>query len=476
MTPQDKQMILNFILGGGAIGAATGAGSSLINYLQSLKEKANKSDSNEADDNDTLYVDLPSKKTAFDMDSLVAPGLGVAGGVLSAGGAYLLMRKLYQDIKRKQLMEDLEKAQHAFVGSAQEEATEGKQANDADSGTPARSLNTLETLGATPVALLILATLASGGLTYKALDKAFPSVKKPFNPAPKKVVVRRRQLPAGVEDSVDDSTSASPLSKEAAYEDGMEFLTSLVLANKQATESDARDIVHAVAAGRHDEIVDNLMQYGLATAMATIKGASEKDLSHAEKHMAISLCVKSAALGPVFNMLVAAEYNDMAPNFTKLASSHDEDTIDTLVNIGAVFGSSLRKNIFSKDASYVSSIKEAQDILDSPDGNSKPISLTEILKIINSRSPDNGLLQKAEGMADLDGSTKGNEDVDSAEDIVAEDSISSDEEKQVNDMHPTKTVKNAPHVIDELGDDDDAIDAALSKPIVPALAVAAENA
>ena len=475
MTPQDKQMILNFILGGGAIGAAAGAGSSLINYLQSLKEKADKSDLGEAADNDTLYVDLPSKKEAFDLTSLTAPGVGAAGSVLSAGGAYLLMRKLYQNIKRKQLLEDLEKAQHAFVGSAQEEAAAGKQANT-DGGVSGRPLSTLETLGAAPVALLILATLASGGLTYKALDKAFPSVKQPFNPAPKRVVVRRRQLPAGVEDSVDDSTSASPLAKEAAYEDGMEFLTSLVLANKQATESDARDIVHAVASGRHDEIVDNLMQYGLDTTMATIKGAYEKELSHAEKHMAISLCVKSAALGPVFNMLVAAEYNGMAPNFTKLASSHDEDTIDTLVNIGAVFGSSLRKNIFSKDASYVNSIKEAQDILDTPDGNSKPISLPDILKIINSRHPNDGLLQKAEGMADLDGSTKGDEDMESAEDIVSEDSISSDEEKQVNDMHPTKTVKNAPHIIDELGDDDDAIDAALSKPIVPALAVAAENA
>lgn len=466
-TPEDKKMILNFILGGGAIGAAAGAGSSLLNYLQALKEKANKSDLGEAGDDDTLYVDLPTKQ-AF------ASGVSVAGGVLSSAGAYLLMRKLYQNIKRKQLMEDLDRAQHAFVGSAQEEAAESKQATS--EGTPARPLSKWELLGASPVAMLILATLASGGLTYKALDKTFPAVKKPFNPAPKRVVVRRRQLPAGVEDSVDDSTSASPLSKEAAYEDGMEFLASLVLANKQATISDARDIVHAVADGRHDEIVDNLMQYGLDTAMTTIKGASEKELSHAEKHMAISLCVKSASLGPVFNMLVAAEYNDMAPNFTKLASSHDEDTIDTLVNIGAIFGASLRKNIFSKDAAYVNSIKEAQDILDAPDGNSKPISLPEILKIINSRHPNNGLLQKAEGTADLDGSMKGDEDMESAEDIVSEDSISSDEEKQVNDMHPTKTVKNAPHIIDELGDDDDAIDAALSKPIVPALAVAAENA
>jgi hypothetical protein len=480
-TPEDKQLIMNYLKGGLYLGGSASLATSLIGYLRDLKQRADKYKETSESDDDTMYVDLPavSKSATFTDDltntltSFSAPGLALTGSMLTAGGSYYLVRKLFQQLKKKELQDEMDKAQHAFVNSLNEENMANKEAAVGD------SMTFPSFLAAYPVTLMLLSTLASGALTYKSLDKAFPAVKPPQRLAPKRVVLRR-QRPSGVEDSVDDSTSASD-AKEASASDaefasGVELLAHMLCMQKNAS-SDVSDIVHAVAAGRHDEFVNNLLEYGLDAAMDSIKGASDDDISEEQKAFAILKCTKSAALSPSFSLLVASEYNDMVPNMVKLSSEVDEEQRELLVKIAGALGESLRRNILSS-GDIMNLVKEAQPIEEPKDDDDfQEMNYDHLLDIIMNQLHTMRPKEQAGAMPDLDGNAHmDSESVQNSDDVVDEDSIASDEEKQVNDMHPTKTNKATPAVIDELGADDDHIDKALSTPITAAKAVAAENA
>ncbi len=475
LNEKDKQMIVNYLKGGLQLGGSLALTTSLYKYLTDLKTRADKYKKDEASDDDVLYVDLPAvakeagatEEFADTMKSLLAPGLATTGGIAATATSYYAIRKLFQMLKKKELQQEMDLAQRSFVNSLHEENELNKAAN-----TPGEGMSATDMLLAYPVTMSLIATLASGGLTYHALNKAFPAIKSPQRLAPKKVVLRRRQLPAGVEDSVDDSTSASNAKEAAelneAFDSGMELLAHTLCLTKCAN-SDVVDIVGAVASGRCDEFSDNLLTYGLDLAMDTIKGASEVKMSDEQRALAIGRCVKNAAIAPTFRMLVAAEYNDMVPNMVKFSSEVNEEIRDSLVKIGGALGASLRRHIFA-NGDVMNIIKEAQTIQEPEDLDGMDLPEDQALEAIMK------LLQNKLPAAQLDEeNVDALESVENSDDVSDEDSISSDEEKQVNDLHPTKTNKTAPDKIDELGSDDDAIDNAMSSTIVPAKAVAAEN-
>jgi hypothetical protein len=185
--------------------------------------------------------------------------------------------------------------------------------------------------------------------------------------------------------------------------------------------------------------------------MDMIKGAADYSITPAQKQCAISYCVKSAALNPIVSLLAAAEYNDMAPKFTKIASLQSEDCVSTLIKIAGTIGAINRvETIGDLDSSFEIS-KEANDM-----------SLEDILALINR--------MKGQGAH-----TSEEDDIEQNEDLNSEDSIDSGEEKQVNDRKPFATNKATPDVIDELSEEDDLIDQAMSAPVTPAKAMAAEN-
>jgi hypothetical protein len=92
------------------------------------------------------------------------------------------------------------------------------------------------------------------------------------------------------------------------------------------------------------------------------------------------------------------------------------------------------------------------------------MSIADVLEAINA-------LKAGEGAQGLEGE----EDMEQNENIITEDSIDSGEEKEVNDRKPLSSNKIAPDVINELGDEDDLIDEAMSQPITAAKAVASES-
>jgi len=441
LTPRSKELIKNYLIGGAALGGSGALLTSLVNYINTLKQQV--PSDKEREDDDTLYLNV--NKSANDSSGamdLAAGGLAMTGGVLSTLGTYALVRKLYQNIKKKQLQEQLDMAQQAFLENAQQEA-QGKKT--AAAGEP---MNLAELSWSAPVTFALLSAIAAGALTNKALDKTFPRVKKPKDVSPKRIVIRKSP---DKETEEEEGTAYDKLASEQQEDDALEFLVHLCMGSKSASKSDLVDIVHATAQGRGDELTTHILEYGFDSAMDTIKGASEYRITPVQKQCAISYCVKSAALNPIVSLLAAAEYNDMAPKFTKIASLQYEDCVDTLVKIAGTIGAINRvETIGDLDNSFEIS-KEANDM-----------SLADIMALINN-------------MKSKEPHTSEEDDIEQNEDLNSEDSIDSGEEKQVNDRKPFSTTHAAPDIIDELSEDDDLIDQAMSAPVTPAKAIAAEN-
>lgn len=442
LTPRSKELIKNYLVGGAAMGGSAALLTSLINYINTLKQQAPAD--KEREDDETLYLNLDKQANAESsgpMD-LAAGGLALSGGLLSTLGTYALVRKLYQNIKRKQLQEELDRAQQTFLESAKEESQLKKAAMG---GSP---MSLTELTWSSPVALALLSAIAAGALTNKALDKTFPRVKKPKDTAPKRIVIRKNPEEQQEEE---EKNAYDKVASAEQYDDGLEFLTHLCMGSKSAAESELVDIVHAVAQGRGPDLTSHILEYGFDSAMDTIKGASEVKITPSQKQAAISYCVKSAALNPIVSMLAAAEYNDMAPKFTKIASLQNEECIETLLKIAGAIGALNRAETSDKLAIDFEVAKEANEM-----------TLEEILALVNKIKADKGDMSEED-------------DIEQNEDLNSEDSIDSGEEKQVNDRKPLATAAHTPDVINELDEQDDFIDEAMSSPITPAKAVAAEN-
>lgn len=445
LTPRSKELIKNYILGGAALGGSGALLSSLINYINTLK--AQTADDENKEDDDTLYLDVGKQANeASGLSDLTAGGLAITGGILSTLGTYALVRKIYQNIKRKQLQEQLDRAQQEFIGGAEEEAMEAQK----KAATGGKAMDLGEFSWSAPVAFSLLSAIAAGALTNAALNKSFPRLTKPKSLAPKRIVIRRKNKEDEEEaENEEEKNAYEKLSYDQQYDDATEFLVHLCMGSKSASKSELVDIVHAVAQGRGEEFTTNMLELGFDSAMNTIKGASEISITPQQKQFAIGYCVKSAALSPVIQLLAAAEYNDMAPRFTKIASLQNEACEETLIKVAGLFGSWNRMDMLKNNDIKFVVTKQASSL-----------NIADILSRINLPEED----QDEEG-----------EDMENEEDLNTEDSIDSGEEKQVNDRKPLSNTKITPEVIDELDSDDDFIDEALSSPITPAKAVAAES-
>lgn len=346
---RSKKLISNFLVGGAAAGGSAALASSLLNYIKMLKEEAAQKDENRIDD-DTLYLTLGNTPKAANEDgvlggvpNILGGGIAMTAGTLGALGSYALVRKMYQKLKKKRLQKQLDDAQTSFVDvMAPKEAAEGKP------------MGFWEMLGSSPVAFTLLSAIASGALTNQALNKAFPKVQNPQRLAPKKVILRKQNDPSYYDSIVDeddneevmDKYSYEKRSSEDVYDDGLEFVINLVVMNKAASDSDLKDIVYAVANGRKNEVVENIMTHDFDTAMTLIKGASEVPTSVPNLILATSACVKEACLKPIMTLLAAAEYTEMAPHFVKAAQELSETQKETMQKIAGVLGALNRSFTF----------------------------------------------------------------------------------------------------------------------------------
>lgn len=370
LDPRSSRLLKKYLTGGAALGVGAGLGTSLINYLKTLKEE-NDAAADTSHDDDTLYLTLANPKPQMAQpgkSASIGGGLALAGGAAAGIGSYALVRKLYQNFKKKRLQQQLDDAQSAFIDIANEEADSlsGKMA----SATGGKPMGMLETATAAPVAFTILAALASGALTNRALDKAFPVPRKPTQTGPKKIVLRKKQDPSFYESIEDEGDEKQASTKEAAYDnldadsiadDGLEFLIHTVLGNtKVAAQSDLFDLVGAVTGGRHEEFCKTAATYGIEAGLASIKGAYAP-AEYTRRVLGVSRAVKSAFVRPTLEVLAAAEYADMAPFFVKAAAALPPEQQDLLCKIGSVLGAILRQEVFEEDFDNMFDTSHSED-------------------------------------------------------------------------------------------------------------------
>lgn len=313
--------IKKFLTGGAAIGGGVGLSVALLNYLKDLYGDTGEDTST---DDDTLYVNMPAKKAT------VSGGVALTGGTLAAIGTAALVRKIYKELKKKELQDRLDQAQQGFEGALQSEVEAAKSAAEVppQAGVP---MHTGDMASSIPIALLLLTTLASGALTYRGLNKYFPGTKKPMDIRAKRVVVRR--------------TPEEEEEKVASEDDGLEL--AIKLAAYACPGGDIDDLVHAVAQGRYEEVVSNLHGYGVSHALDMVKGASSKGADPADLSLAFSLCARSPSLRPTAEAMSFAELNDVAPAFTKLAVSLEPAQADAIIGVGCVLGAAYRQGFWS---------------------------------------------------------------------------------------------------------------------------------
>jgi hypothetical protein len=344
-------LIKNLALGGLALGGGTGALVALANYLKSMSEEGDLENASRLDD-ETLYIPEPKNtiKQAMDaatVDRWTAPGLAITGGILSAGGAYALTQAVYNYLQKKHRQQLLDKAQGETLAAADLEATKSAGA----------SMTFSDLVTAFPVAVPLLAALATGGVAYAALNKAFPTVGSTKSKYPKRI---RAVTPSGEVEPLDKDIaqqaikSASEADCEAAAFEFLALMTDRVAMKKKAT-CITSDILNSVAKGGVGELAKFAHDQNLEAITYAVKGASDQPADSGMKAVAAAAIFKSARLSPLVSCIAAAEYIDMLPGVAQACASMDEERMDKAAGLGALLHISLSRHEilqeFSKAAS-----------------------------------------------------------------------------------------------------------------------------
>lgn len=327
------ELIKNLALGGLALGGGTGALVALANYIKSMSEEADLENEARLDD-ETLYIPEPRShvKQAFDaatVDRWTSPGLAITGGILSAGGAYALTQAIYNYLQKKHRQKLLDEAQGETLLAADQEASKSAAA----------SMTFSDLVTAFPVAVPLLAALASGGVAYAALNKAFPTVGSTKSKFPKRI---RAVSPEGEVESVDKADLEKDTVKAAAAEDceaaALEFMalfTDRLAMEKKAT-CITSDIINNVAKQGTGELLKFAQDRQLEAIVHAVKGASDEPASCGLKAAAAAAIFKSARLAPLVSCIAAAEFLDMMPGVAGLCAGMDAERMDKAAGLGAL--------------------------------------------------------------------------------------------------------------------------------------------
>jgi hypothetical protein len=323
------ELIKQLATGGLALGGGVGAAVVLVNYLKSMQQEADIEDETRLND-DTLYLPKAKRsreKSAAEVNRWLAPGLAITGGVVASGAAYALTQAVYNYLQKKHRQGLLDEAQNETLVAADLEAEKS-----------AAEMSLADLVTAFPVAVPLLAALASGGVAYAALNKTFPVVNPPKSKYPRRI----RQVSEGgeveiPEEELEHSKSASVRwASDDCEAAAMEFLTLFVdrVAMEKGATCVTSDILNRVAAEGPREVTRALKDCGLVSMCEVVKGAS---LAPADvKAVSAAVIHKSARLGPAVSAIAAAELFDMLPNVTGLCDRADSDQMDKLAGLGAL--------------------------------------------------------------------------------------------------------------------------------------------
>jgi len=373
-----EELIKQLATGGLALGGGAGALVALVNYMKSLKEENEINDESRLND-DTLYIPAMEKTAAEGeeegggVNRWLAPGLAMTGGILSAGGAYALTQAVYNYMQKKKRQAMLDEAQGEALAAADMETEKA-----AAEGT---NINFSDLITAFPVAIPLLAAMASGGVAYTALKKTFPTVTSPKSKYPKRI---RQVSQSGEvsdyedEDEVLKSASITNLRADSDCEDAaLEFLamvTDQMSIEKKAEFTLTSDLINSVAKNGLNATTETYLDAGLEGLVEVVKGASDKPADTPNKMLAAAALCKSARMRPILSTLAAAEFQEMAPAVYDMATEQGDEHMDKMAGVASLMHLSFfRPQILSKSAATNEALlDELRELIDVPGGGEMP--------------------------------------------------------------------------------------------------------
>jgi hypothetical protein len=362
-----SELIRNMVTGGLALGGGTSLAVALANRIKALREEEELEDESILDD-ETLYIPAPVTKEASAKEGVspwLAPGLAATGGLLAAGGSYALVQSLWNKIEKRRRQKLLDEAQREAIAATDIEATKSASA------VPPAQMNLADILTAGPVAIPLLTALAAGGITYSALDKSFPTVKKTQPTGPKRVRLvapdgKMTALRAEADEEEPEEEAAeksASLRRARDLEDaGYELMASMT-ANLGGEIT--RDLIHRAAKGGVPEMEATIKSAGALTLFDMVKGASYDPAPPAAVQLGVMALFKSAALAPTVRVIAAAEFQEHVPAISALARGNTPRALEKLASLGQVMG------LMSRSASlpeFAEMTKEAAALEQAPAG------------------------------------------------------------------------------------------------------------
>lgn len=329
LSPEDRSLIKKWLIGGASIGGGAALATSLVNYLKHI----NRSKSDE--DDDTLY--LVRKKNpeeeGLPKAASLGGGLAISGGVLSSLGAYALVKKLYEAMRKKEAQDELDKYQKAFLDVQGYEKADKKDIMAQKSASAGRPMSFSEGVWSLPVAVPILVALGSGVLAKKVLDNTYPIAKKKKVTGPKRVEI------------IDDADEIAEKVASAIPDScGLELLYRTVQFKKEASSS-VSDLVSAIAGGAAGSFEKAASEIGFADALSVVKGAASDDVDPVSEQIAITYMAKKASIAPQTALVAASEFAEFYPNFFKMACAMDEDRADALAKVAKILGYAFKNEL-----------------------------------------------------------------------------------------------------------------------------------
>lgn len=354
-----RQLMKDVTMGGIALGGGVGLGVALLKYLRSIREEADAQDPARLND-DTLYVPVKGAQQEKEaaMEHWLAPGLAATGGVLGAGAAYAVVRAVAEKLERKRRLRMLDEAQQETLAAVEAETEKAANAQ----------LSVADILTATPVAIPLLAALAAGGVSYAALNKAFPTIKRKKLDGPKKIKFVDAQ--GTVVDTEDVQKVASEL---------LLTLVDAAAQEKLANHCVTTDILNFVAQFGKQASVLFEDSSDFFSDVASAPAASFSD-----KVAAARLIQDDPRLSATANAVAAAEFADLLPGIFKAAGQFDDKALRHATVISALFylddsrphiknaSQNLREQIEDRDAALTSDVTgsagEDMEVTDAGDG------------------------------------------------------------------------------------------------------------
>ena len=340
-------------VGGAMLGGGTAAVVAALSLLSSLRKEREMEDDSRLDD-DTLYISDPHEakkrvKAASEgtggVSPMLAPGLALTSGIVGAGAGYALVQGVWNAIEKRRRQKLLDEAQRETMDMADVEAVKAAAAQ------PGSKINLADLLTASPVALPLLTMLATGGLTYAALNKSFPTIDKPKRVGPRRIRVGKDAAPYEVpEEDVEELPVKSAFQREDLADAGNEFLASFVAASRPGTITG--DLISKSASGELEAMENLLKSAGVDALLLSLKGASDRPVPQDLRMLGTMALFKSAALKDTARAIVAAEYLEIYGD-TYNEISGCPKTMQKMASLGCLMG------VISRDSALPEMAKRA---------------------------------------------------------------------------------------------------------------------